>query len=206
MYRNSKSYATSSYYYNLDSYSHYNYSNNKYYYRNYNSNCNKNYIVPLTNDKERLLDKVDFYASGNTLGNVGMVWGLRVLLPEFPFEEGAPYDDTVTKRVIVMMTDGQNTMPGGSNGYSAYGETSDHSVRKAQLDSKFLEVCESAKDDHDVNVYTITFSSGVDSYTEELFEECASSVSNYYDVDEASDLAEVYDKIAKELANLHIKN
>lgn len=206
MYRNSRVYSTSSYYYNLDSYSHYNSYNNRYYYHNYNYNCNQNYIVPLTNNKTRLLNKVDFYASGFTLGNFGMVWGLRVLLPDFPFEEGAPYTDTVTKRVIVMMTDGQNTMPGGSSGYSAYGVTNDHSIRKTQLDERFSEVCESAKNVHDVNVYTITFSDGVDSYTEQLFEECASSASNYYDVDEAADLAGVYDQIAKELANLHIKN
>ncbi len=206
MYRNKQVYGTSSYYYNYESYSHYNYGNRKYYYFNHNSNCNKTYITPLTSDKTRLLDKVDFYASGNTLGNVGMVWGLRVLLPDFPFEEGAPWEDTLTKRVIVMMTDGENTMPGGSSGYSAYGTTSEHSVRKSDLDDKFSETCEHAKNDLGVNVYTITFSNGVDAYTEQLFEDCASSAGNYYDVDEAADLAEVYDKIAKELANLHIKN
>ncbi len=204
MYRNNKVYWKSKKYYNYDSYSHYYYG--KYYYHDYNSNCNKTYITPLTNDKTRLLNRVDFYASGNTLGNFGMVWGLRVLLPDFPFEEGAPWDDNVTKRVIVMMTDGQNTMPGGSSGYSAYGATSDHSLNKGDLDEKFTEVCNHAKNDLNVNVYTITFSSGVDSYTEQLFEDCATSAANYYDVDEAADLAEAYDKIAKELANLHIKN
>lgn len=206
MYRNSRVYATSRYYYDFDSYSHYNRDNNRHYYHSYNSNCNTTYITPLTNNKTRLLNKVDFYASGNTLGNFGMVWGLRVLLPDFPFQEGAPWDDNVTKRVIVMMTDGQNTMPGGSSGYSAYGVTYDHGVRKSDLDDKFSEVCEHAKNDLGINVYTITFSSGVDSYTEQLFEDCAASASNYYDVDEAEDLAEAYDKIAKELANLHIKD
>ena len=206
MYQNNKSFATSSTFFDYNSYSHYNSGNGKHYYFNYNRNCNRTYITPLTNNKTRLLERVDFYASGWTLGNQGMVWGMRVLLPDFPFEEGAPYSDNVTKRVIVMMTDGQNTMPGGSSGYSAYGATVDHSYTKSDLDDKFSQVCESAKNDHGVNVYTITFSDGVDSYTEQLFEDCASSVSNYYDVDEASDLAEAYDQIAKELANLHIKN
>jgi Flp pilus assembly protein TadG len=204
MYRNKRVYGTSNYYYNYESYSHYNGYNDRYYYYNHNSNCNLTYITPLTNNKTRLMNKVDFYASGNTLGNQGMIWGLRVLLPDFPFEEGAPWDDHVTKRVIVMMTDGQNTMPGGSSGYSAYGATNSHNIDKGDLDDKFAEICEHAKDDYGVSVYAITFSTGVDAYTEDLFKTCASSESHYYDVDEASDLAAAYDKIAKELANLHI--
>jgi hypothetical protein len=104
------------------------------------------------------------------------------------------------------MTDGDNTMPGGSSGYSAYGATDTHSIDAKDLDTIFSEVCEVAKENYDLNIYTITFSSGVNAATETLFKNCASTPSNYYDVDEAEDLATVYDQIAKELANLHIKN
>ena len=48
--------------------------------------------------------------------------------------------------------------------------------------------------------YAISFSKKISC------EDVGASSGNYYDVDEASDLAAAYDKIAKELANLHIKN
>ena len=209
MYRNSMAFATSTTFFDFESYSHYDPNNRRHYYHVYNHLCNRSFITPLTNDKTRLLEKADFQAEGWTLGNLGMVWGLRVLLPYYPFTEGAPWSDNVTKRVIVMMTDGRNDIPDGGNGasqFSAYGPASGDGIDEDDLNAKFSNLCEQAKDDYDVDVYTITFSTGVDAFTETLFENCASAPANYYDVDDANQLSTVYDKIAKELSNLRIKN
>ena len=210
MYRNSLAYSTSSSYYDYESYSHYT-TNKKgkktYYYHSYNYMCNSSYITPLTNDKSRLLAKADFNANGWTLINLGFLWGIRVLTPDYPFTEGAPWSDDVTKRVIVVMTDGNNDLPDGGSGssqYSAYGPANTDGVNESDLDSRLSEVCTTAKNDYGIEVYTITFSSGVDADTEALFEACASEPDNYYDVDSASDLGDVYNDIAKELSNLYV--
>lgn len=205
MFRNNLVTWNSSTKYNYESYSHYT-TNSKgkktYYYFDYNKTCNPSVIVPLTNDKSRLLQKADFNADGFTLGNIGMMWGLRVLTPDFPFQEGAPWTDKITKRVIVMMTDGDNNI--GTTGYTAYGPAANDGVDNALLDTKFAAVCKTAKEDFGVDIYTITFSNGVDKETEKLYKTCASDPSNFYDVDESSDLSAAYDNIAKELSNLHI--
>ncbi len=209
MFRNSMAYAGSWSYFDFESYSHYvNTSWGRYYYyHSYNYLCNSSYITPLTNNKDRLLSKADFNANGWTLGNLGMIWGLRVLTPDYPFTEGSPWEETNIKRVIVMMTDGVNDIPDGgssSSQYSAYGEATGDGINEDDLDSKFTEVCNTAKNDYEVEIYTITFSDGVDADTEELFEACASEDDNYYDVDSAVDLADAYDDIAKELSNLYV--
>ncbi len=209
MYRHPNVYSTSYYYYDYESYSHYHntWHGRKYYYHNYNYICNSSYITPLTNDKDRLLDKADFNANGWTLINLGMIWGLRVLTPDYPFTEGAPWSDDVTKRVIVVMTDGDNDLANGGTGsssYSAYGVAEYDGVNESDLDDKFAEVCTTAKTEYGIDVYTITFSTGVDEDTEELFAACASDADNYYDVDSASELDDAYDDIAKELSNLYV--
>ncbi len=54
-----------------------------------------------------------------------MVWGWRVISPTEPFTEGVAYDDDTWQKVIIVLTDGANTIDdesthNGSN-YSAYG-------------------------------------------------------------------------------------
>ena len=69
-------------------------------------------ILPLTNDREAVddaIDALDAWSRGGTMGNVGMVWGWRVLSPDPPFSDGVlPYDEPLWQKAIVMMTDGDN--------------------------------------------------------------------------------------------------
>lgn len=167
---------------------------------NPNNSCPRAYIQPLTND----LDKLDLTvsrleANGNTLGNVGMVWGYRVISPEFPFTEGAPWDDTEWRKAVIIMTDGENTQ---NYTYSAYGPSS--SVSPSQMNTRFGEVCTELKD-KGVTVYTIVFTSGISSSVKNLFKACASTEDKYHYAPEQADLYEVFESIARELSNLHIK-
>lgn len=179
------------------------------YYRTYlprrsaNNICPRTPIVPLTNDRDLLLDTIDsMQASGHTLGNYGMAWGHRVLSPEYPFEEGAKWDSLYWRKAIVMMTDGVNTM---HPTYSAYGRTSDHNIGPNDLNERFAEVCENLKDE-DVLIYTITFTSGVSEDTKQFYKNCATSLDNYHDAPTQDDLIDVFEAISRNLSNLHIKS
>jgi Flp pilus assembly protein TadG len=164
--------------------------------------CPEQPIVPLTSDEVFLLDSAgNMTASGSTLGNLGMVWGWRVISPEEPFIEGAEYDDEQWDKVILMMTDGVNTM---SNVYSAYGRTNEHNVDAGDLDDRMVETCDNIKA-AGILVYTVTFDEGVDQDTKDLYEDCASSAANYHDAPTQEDLEDVFEQIARELSNLHIK-
>jgi hypothetical protein len=177
--------------------------------RTYTANRHANYscplspIVPLTNNQDALLTSISrLNASGNTYINAGMVWGLRVLSPEFPFQEGVEWEDQNWKKAIILMTDGVNQM---HPYYSIYGPTADHNIDNGDLDDRLMDVCDELKrEDRNVLVYTITFDKGVDEDTKEMFRECATTPAMWYDAPTQAKLIEVYSKIAKELSNLHI--
>lgn len=175
------------------------------YYNSYfgpNMYCPQQSIVPLTSDEGFLLDAADnMTASGATLGNFGMAWGYRVISPEEPFIEGAPYDDNQWDKVVLIMTDGVNTM---SNQYSAYGKSNEHSIDADDLDDRFTETCNNMKADN-ILLYAVTFDDGVDRDTKDLFRDCATTPSNYHDAPTQDDLEDVFEQIARELSNLYIK-
>lgn len=159
-------------------------------------------IVPLTSDEQFLLDSADnMTASGATLGNFGMVWGWRVISPEEPFIEGSEYSDQNWDKVVLMMTDGVNTM---SSVYSAYGRSNEHNIDANDLDDRLLDTCDNMKS-AGILIYTVTFDDGVNEDTKDLFRDCASTVSNYHDAPTQDDLTDVFEQIARELSNLHIK-
>lgn len=170
------------------------YSNN-----NPNNGCTVSRIVPLTNSKTTLQSSVNgLTASGNTYINVGLVWGWRLLSPTAPFTEGSEYDDPDWSKTIVLMTDGNNEP---ISTYSAYGANS--SITAAQLNTRMMTVCQNAKD-AGVTIYTITFQSGITNATRNLFRQCASDESKYFDAPSNQDLITAFENIANQLSQLHI--
>ncbi len=163
--------------------------------------CPRTPITPLSSSptaQKKAINKMN--ASGHTYGNFGMVWGYRVLSPEFPFEESVPWENEYWRKAVVMMTDGENTM---HPHYSAYGPTASHNLNKNHLNSRFAEVCDNLKE-KGVIVYTVTFYSGVNQATKDYYKECATSESHYYDAPDQEDLIDVFETISRELSNLHI--
>lgn len=172
---------------------------------NRNSGCNKSYILPLTSNYGSILSKINsLYASGNTLSNLGMVWGYRVLSPEAPFREGADWSEKTVKKVALLMTDGDNNIGGGYSSYSGYGPWTDLRLTDHDLDVKLAQTCENMKADG-ITVYAVTFTSGINSSTKEYFRNCASDSSKYYDAPEQQDLIDAFVAISRELSNIHIK-
>lgn len=162
-------------------------------------------ITPLTSDRDVLLDAINAMGTdGNTLGNLGMMWGYRVVSPEFPFEEGAAWDDYIWRKAVVMMTDGDNTI-GADNFYSAYGWGGMHDVETSDINDRFVEVCNLMRD-RGILVYTIIFTSNINQATKNMYRNCATSSNMYYYAPSGSDLEDAFEKIARELSNLHVSN
>jgi Flp pilus assembly protein TadG len=83
-------------------------------------------IVPLTTNRNTIVNAVRAmrdWNGGGTNQAEGLAWGWRVLSPTPPFTQGRPYGDDVRK-VIVLMSDGENTNVGSdpvfASDYSAY--------------------------------------------------------------------------------------
>ncbi len=164
--------------------------------------CPKTHVTPLITSPTNLKLQINkMTANGHTYGNYGMVWGYRVLSPDFPFEEGVSWENQYWRKAIVMMTDGDNTM---HNKYSAYGPTQDHSISVNDLNNRFADVCDNLKEDG-VIIYTVTFYSNINQSTKDFYRECATAESYYYDAPAQQDLIDAFENISKELSNLHIK-
>lgn len=143
-----------------------------------NTNCNKAYILPLTAEKSTIKSRISgLTASGNTLSNIGMVWGYRVLSPNAPFREGIAFHDEQIRKVAILMTDGDNNI-GGS--YSAYGPWTNLRLTDTNLDQKLLTTCQNMKADG-IKIYTITFTSDITNSTKNYYRQCASDPDKYYD-------------------------
>lgn len=167
--------------------------------------CPKAAVLPLTEDMTALKDRVnEMEANGSTFGNIGMVWGWRMLSPDAPFTEGVDWDNDAWRKVIVMMTDGDNVR---SSPYGAFGVNGTHTVSSSSvLDDRLEDVCENMDAQDDVTVYTITFDTGgIDADTEALYEGCASNGGSHEHVTTSNELIKVFRDIAQELSNLHIK-
>ena len=176
-------------------------SSDRYTSRDQNYLCPKTPIMPLTNNETALKTSIStLRAEGNTYINNGLAWGLRVISPEFPFAEGESWNNEDWSKAIILMTDGESTM---HNYYSIYGPTASHSINANNLDNRILDVCDILKEKN-VLIYTITFDDGVSADTKEIFESCATQPSMWYDAPTQAKLLEVYQTIARELANMHL--
>lgn len=163
--------------------------------------CPRSTILPLSNNKNELLSHIQtLEASGNTYVNIGLVWGLRVLSPDFPFMEGVEWADPNWKKAVILMTDGENQ---AHPYYSAYGRSSTANMTNTKLNNRVLDVCDELKAKGTL-VYTITFYSNISNSTKNIYKQCATQPSMWYDAPTQAKLIEVYGAIAKELSNLHI--
>lgn len=167
-----------------------------------NLSCPYAYIMPLTSDRDDLIDHLDnMIPHGNTLGNIGMLWGGRLISPNPPFEEASDWDDVNWRKAVVMMTDGDNTR---DSRYSSFWFRNKHGLTVTDFNQRFEETCEALKD-QGVTIYTVTFTSGINEDTKGYYERCASSLDQYHDAPTQEKLIEVFETISRELSNLHIK-
>ena len=160
-------------------------------------------------------------ASGNTNIAMGLMWGWHTLSPNAPFADGAAYSTPKTQKIIVLLTDGDNTNDVYSNPnasiYTGYGyiwqgrlrdsnnvpltTSSSGSDRQAAIDSRESKTCTNAKN-AGVIIYTIGV--GVSSNARAGLQACASSSDKYYDVTASAQLTAVFNTIAGSIQNLRI--
>jgi len=181
-----------------------------------NMSC-ANPLVPLTNNRDYLLDRIRGMKAWNNSGTnaaAGLSWGWRVLSPTPPFTTGKAYDDPDYKKALILLTDGENTIFGGWNShnrsnYSSYGYlaqerlgTSNRGTAANRINDKVAELCTNIKA-QGIRIYTITFRLNSNS-VREVFRNCASEPKLYFDSPSNEELRTVFQKIAQDLSNLRI--
>ena len=182
-------------------------------------------VVPLTNNKATLqsaIDQMQPWEGNGTMSHLGAAWGWRILSPEAPFQEGLPYSQSDNNKAMIILTDGSNLVTSQSSfcqnevnakytsHYTAYGYTSEgrlgtntsENAINTELNNRLLQVCTNIKDTG-IIVYTITFDLD-DSETQDLFQQCATDPTKYFNSPDGDTLRSAFQAIGAELSNLRI--
>jgi uncharacterized protein YegL len=148
-------------------------------------------LMPLTDVFEAtgydsLNDKIDAMTPvGNTNTTIGLEWAWHSLTENLPLPEGATPAPDLDK-VIIMLTDGDNTEDRWDS-------------KASKIDPRMESACANVKAAN-IKIYTIRVINGNAS----LLKNCATNPSMYYDVQQASQLNNVFSSIAQNLANLRV--
>jgi Flp pilus assembly protein TadG len=144
-------------------------------------------IQPLTDNFTTLRNKINaMNPAGNTNITIGLAWGLALLSDQVPFTEGAAWGTKDLTKIMVLMTDGDNTENRWTSSSSA-------------IDARTELACQSVKD-AGVTLFTVRLMEG----NAELLSECATSVDTYYDVENVQDLVPAFEAIGEQISQLRI--
>ena len=152
--------------------------------------------VGLTSSRDTVQQAVDQLCAGHgTSTEIGMVWGWRMLSPEWQGLWGDPelpldYDDTPGKYVVIM-TDGGNHPSQSGDPYSS-----------SEADAQLLRECQAMKDEG-ITIFAVTFN--MDGALAALYQQCVSDPAYQYDAESDYDLEEVFGVIGNIVNTLGTK-
>jgi Flp pilus assembly protein TadG len=142
-------------------------------------------MMSLSYDWTALNNKIDDMApTGNTNTTIGLALGWQTLTATAPFN--APADASDLDKVIILLTDGENTQNRWTSSSSS-------------IDARTSTLCTNIKNAN-IKIYTVRVIDG----NSTLLRGCATKPSMYYEVSQAVQLNSTFGAIAQNLANLRI--
>ncbi len=173
-------------------------------------------ITSLTNDYAKLKNEIDsMVADGWTYIPAGLLWGWNLLDPREPFTEAmtaVKRKKAQGQRVLVLMTDGANTLKAKYPEHEPIGNTMpNNNPARVIANKKVAALCQNIKAD-DIKLYTVLFNLDADTTANQnekddvrvLLNECASDPSMAFDAANGAALKAAFKKISADLASLHI--
>ncbi|WIJ24051.1 TadE/TadG family type IV pilus assembly protein [Devosia sp. RR2S18] len=170
-------------------------------------------IVPLTDQEHTLraaVNGMEISWGGSTLYTYipsGLLWGINVLSPTVPFDQGHTYDpeNIDPRKVMVLMTDGENTLryneKDGTHVHPS-GRASEQESQLRETNADTERLCEYAKG-RNIEVFTVAFGD-LDEEADDMLEDCATSTNHYHDAANADALKLAFKKIAEMLADVRV--
>ncbi|MFA6964651.1 VWA domain-containing protein [Bosea sp. (in: a-proteobacteria)] len=144
-------------------------------------------IRPLTSDWTALESTINAMTPvGNTNVTIGAAWGAASLSPIAPLPEAAPANTPRLTKYMILLTDGDNTQNRFGDGQSA-------------MDDRTEAACKSAKA-AGIQIFSIRVIDG----DRDLLRGCASDPGMYYEVSNASQLAPIFQQIAREISQIRL--
>lgn len=189
--------------------------------------CVASPITPMQSDKSKIVTAINnLQADGYTHVQLGVAWGWRLISPGEPYTDGHAYDDDEWEKAIIILTDGDNTMPTESNAsingseYTAYGyaaqarlgagidtasEVEDEQNNILTRTCNNIKAVKKPDGSSAIHVYTIAFGSEVSaSGIQALLEGCATSPDDYFYAPSSDKLKTVFSSIANDLSQIRL--
>lgn len=175
-------------------------------------------ITPLVAEKSTVNTAISaMNANGNTLVNVGLAWGWRMISPRWrglwggqmnPAGLPLDYNAPLMYKVVILMTDGDNVIDNSSRGaywYLSNGRlgTTNSGTALNILNNRTNQVCTSMKN-NGVIIYTIALGSAVSTAGQNLLRNCATNPDYYFLSPSTNELQNIFRQIGDSLANLRI--
>ena len=128
-------------------------------------------LMPLTNDKTALLNKIEnLTAAGGTAGHLGTAWAWYTLSPNWntlwpAANRAAAHGTAGLKKIAILMTDGEYNTEYDKDGVKTGSPAPARGKRRVDRASRKL--CEAMKAGDKITVYTVGFDVGINSTAEE---------------------------------------
>ena len=175
-------------------------------------------LLRLTNSRKLVLNKIDslnHWNGGGTISSEGIMWGWRTLSPKLPFADAKAYGTPNHKKVMVVMTDGENELgesvldgPALSH-YSSYGylrlgrfPQPNFQVAHDYLNERMTLACDNAKA-AGIQIITILFREN-SSKSKQLVKNCASSGQLFFMAKDRNELQKVFTEVASAIGRIRI--
>jgi Flp pilus assembly protein TadG len=186
--------------------------------------CDSTAITPLTTNETTVTTAINnLVALGATSIDAGLAWGWRVLSSTAPFTEGRTYTTPENLKIIILMTDGENTYyPNNKFLKSWYGDwgyinmnhlgstSTNASVLTGLMNDRTKEACKNAKaSPNNVVIYTVGFDINAGTVSNpsaalDLLQTCASDIHKYFNASDSAALSAAFTAIGDSITELRL--
>ena len=170
-------------------------------------------IQPLTKDRTLLnkaIDNMIINRNGYrpyTYIPAGLIWGQNLLSPTAPFTEGEAYDtrNVSPRKILILMTDGDNTLRFRSSDGRHVNFSSNASTAKSQFEqtnSETQSICDYSKS-KGIDIYTVAFMVN-NADARKLLQSCATDSAHYFDASNRDMLLSAFSGIARSISQVRL--
>jgi len=190
------------------------------------TNCLTKGVVPLTNVKATIRNKLTAITTSDPTGNTnleqGLYWAWEMLMPGVPFNEAVPTVPFKRIRAIVILTDGEQVGGAGDAYKGRFGfqegagtnDDPDHGTilvggvaKQNNLDNRARQLAENIKAEG-IRLYVIGFDLAGNTHALTFLQDLASPADQngvyFFNAPSPSDLDSVFKQIAASLSNLRV--
>jgi Flp pilus assembly protein TadG len=166
-------------------------------------------LLPMTNDKSTLHSKINgLDDGGNTAGHVGTAWTYYMLSPKWASvlptgSKPVAYGTAKTKKIAILMTDGEYNQEHDSNGVATGERGAGSSVNGTDSPTQAKSICSDMKN-NGIEVYTVGFDLGGNQTAINTLSSCATDDAHFYNSTTGDALKQAFRDIALKISSLYL--